>query len=272
MSIFVLSRILTSQWTFFHYWLSYGAVRLMSNKHQSRYGEERNTKFLVHRLEEPGSNRWNQTRRIEPDAHGKWFVIFVVFNSGYTFDVYLIQEWSEFHIILLPFSKKNKANKYTYVPFSKKHSNFAQIIPILRRTSTSSIKLTKYLRNSRMVLHHSRIAQPSRNSYFAQSHSRMVSILTLRRAYIVVSRNHSPKTPSGSRVYSHPRSIWIISVKFGQNVDSSLGRCPLKLLLATWGTTYDKHPTIPIAWSLYAFSSGELKAADIKTSKFTQHA
>ena len=82
--------------------------------------------------------------------------------------------------MLLPFSKTDKANKCT------KPSNLAQMIPTLRRASTVSIKLTYPLHNSRMVLHYSRNAQPSRNSYFAQSHSKIVKIPTLRRTYTSV--------------------------------------------------------------------------------------
>ena len=46
---------------------------------------------------------------------------------------------------------------------------------------TGQLKIS--LAHSRMVRYHSRIAQPSKNSYFAQDHSRMVSIPTLRRTY-----------------------------------------------------------------------------------------
>ena len=74
---------------------------------------------------------------MKPDAHGKWLAIFEVFNAGYTY-TRMIEIRSEFHLMLLPFSKKDKANKCTCV-----HTR--QTIPTLRRAPTSSIKLTKSL-------------------------------------------------------------------------------------------------------------------------------
>ena len=46
--------------------------------------------------------------------------------------------------------------------------------------------------------------------------------------YSSIKKSQSPKPRGGAGSIAIPRSIWIISVKFGQNVDLSLGRCPLK--------------------------------------------
>ena len=82
------------------------------------------------------------------------------------------------------------------------------------RKESNQTKQTKPFQNGTAQSKYSYFAQPSRNSYFAQSHSRMVSIPTLRRTnnYIIepwheISNNEICATSKGSDQTAHTRSL-----------------------------------------------------------------
>ena len=83
----------------------------------------------------------------------------------------MIEIRSKFQILILPLSKKLKQINAKPSQLCANYSCFAQGIYLIDKTDK------KPLGNSRIV-------QPSRNSYFVQSHSRMVSFPTLQRTYI----------------------------------------------------------------------------------------